>query len=365
MNKVINGEVDIKKNDSKRIYLEVMRIIACFFVLFNHTGTYGFSLFSVVEFNSLKYWIYLFISIFSKFSVPLFFIISGALLLPKENESLKDLWKKRILKIISILVIWSFIYYLYEVFIGNERFNLINFFSKLYYDYWNFSYWYLYCYIAFLISLPFFRAMVNRLENKYFYYMFGIAIVTLAIIPILQYLVCADEYKMIGALNIGWLTTNFVLFPCIGYFLEYRVKINKKSIIAMWITNIITIGISCYMTFYKSKITGINGEDFHNIFVLINCVTIFITIKYIVNKMNLSLDAKKEIISLGSCTLGIYLIHLFFVRKFNFFIKIFVLLRNILQKEMIASFIFCVIMMYVCYIIILILKKVPIIKKIV
>ena len=60
-------------NKEKNIYLEAMRVIAIFFVIFNHTGSNGYTLFSQEPIGSGKFWIYLFISVFCKFSVPLFF----------------------------------------------------------------------------------------------------------------------------------------------------------------------------------------------------------------------------------------------------------------------------------------------------
>lgn len=66
---------------SKRLDIELMRIVATFFVIFNHTGDKGFFLFSLYDAHSIQYWIYLFISVFCKFSVPLFFMIAGSLLL--------------------------------------------------------------------------------------------------------------------------------------------------------------------------------------------------------------------------------------------------------------------------------------------
>lgn len=364
MNKEINVEMEVVKKE-KYIYLEVMRIIACFFVLFNHTGTWGYSLFSMVEFNSLRYWIYLFISVFCKFSVPLFLAISGALLLIKE-ETLKDIWKKRILRIVLILIIWSFGYYVYEVFIGNENFNILDFFSRLYYGYWNFSYWYLYCYIGFLITLPFLRKLVNNLENMYFYYMFGLAIVLLGIIPILQFLICKDKYLLNNSIDIYWLTFNSVLYPCLGYFLEYRAKITKKSIVVMWIINIITICISCFMCYYNANISNkIFNENFNNSFVLINTATLFITIKYYMQKRKISDCCKKEIFSLGRATFGIYLIHIFFMKKSKFFVEVFWVLRKCIKFEMLTAIIFSIIIMCVSYIVILLMKKIPIIKKII
>ena len=93
-----------------------MRIFACFFVIFNHTGDRGVFLFSLYDANTLQFWLYMLVSVFCKFSVPLFFMIFGALMLQREPESLKKLWVRRILRMMLILLIWSFFYYLVEVF---------------------------------------------------------------------------------------------------------------------------------------------------------------------------------------------------------------------------------------------------------
>lgn len=62
-------------------YIEFLRVVACFFVIFNHTSIKGFFLFATADPGSLKFWLYLFISVFCKLSVPLFFAISGTLML--------------------------------------------------------------------------------------------------------------------------------------------------------------------------------------------------------------------------------------------------------------------------------------------
>ena len=100
----------------KLIYLEIMRIIAAFFVIFNHTGAIGggFELFIDQPLGSLRYWLYLLISICCKFAVPIFFMISGALLLAR-NEPIKVVLKKRLLPICIALLVFSFGYYLGEL----------------------------------------------------------------------------------------------------------------------------------------------------------------------------------------------------------------------------------------------------------
>ena len=46
-------------------------------------------------------------------------------------------------------------------------------------------------------------------------------------------------------------------------------------------------------------------------FVLINCITVFVTCQYLNDKSQLLSKISKQIISLGGCTFGIYLTHIY------------------------------------------------------
>ena len=73
--KVVENNVATK---GKKIYIEVLRCIAIFFVIFNHTEEYGFDLYKETA-ETWPYIIYLTISILCKAAVPIFFMISGGL----------------------------------------------------------------------------------------------------------------------------------------------------------------------------------------------------------------------------------------------------------------------------------------------
>lgn len=85
------------------VYLDAMRIIAIFFVLFNHSSEY--SLYQTS--GGPEQWIYMFIAIVTRINVPLFLMISGTLLLDKE-ESYKLLLGKRVLRFSLVIVLFEF-----------------------------------------------------------------------------------------------------------------------------------------------------------------------------------------------------------------------------------------------------------------
>ena len=242
-------------NKEKNIYLEAMRVIAIFFVIFNHTGSNGYTLFSQEPIGSCKFWVYIFISVFCKFSVPLFFAISGALMLEKQYDH-KKLFE-RIMRIFIVLFIFSFAYYIKRINTNGDPFSFEKFITTFYsHGLWG-HLWYLYLYIAYLMGLPFLQALVKSLETKYYYYMIVLALVFRGIIPTIENLFWDRSYTLIGEIKVSWLLSYIVLYPCIGYFLKNKFEITKNKLIFIWIINILGILTSCYLTYCKGISEGI------------------------------------------------------------------------------------------------------------
>lgn len=370
----MNKSIVVKKDKPKLVYLEFMRIIAIFLVIFNHTEDNGFFLFSKYTVESWKFWIYLFMSIFCKVAVPVFLAISGAIMLEKEEEPLSVIWKKRIFRIFIVLLFFSFIYYIFDTFKYNLFFN-IHFFFRLFFRMFfqktvQFHLWYLYVYIAYLMSLPFLRLLVKNMKNKHFYYMIGITIFFEVFIPILEYLLWKGNNGINSNFKPSWLTASILIYPCIGYFLQNKIKIKdiKKNIPILWIINITTIIIASCMTCHKWKITGILSEelsqDFHSIPNVINLICVFVTTKYIFENIKILKVIENIIISVGSCTFGIYLIHIL-IKKLTLTNYIFVSLTKLKINDMLISFIFCAYIIISSYIIIYLIKKIPFFKKLI
>ena len=84
----------------KRLDFEVLRLIAIFGVVFNHSQERGFELYMVQNVSPVNYCASLLLGILCKISVPLFFMVSGGLLLHRE-EPLSAVLKKLSAPIIS------------------------------------------------------------------------------------------------------------------------------------------------------------------------------------------------------------------------------------------------------------------------
>lgn len=362
----------LTEKKTKTVYLEAIRIVAIYLVIFNHTEENGFFLFSYCDADGVLFWGYLVLSVFCVCAVPLFLAVSGALMLNKDEESLTILWRKRISKYVGILCICFLCSYLIDSFVFKEPINWTQLFVSLYAGrfeggyFWDWHLWYLYAYISYLICLPFLRTLVQNLKTKYFYYWIGITLFFSTLLPALEYLASQGKITLYGDLKPGWLLGRVILYPAIGYFLECRATLDKEkgNLLWLWFLNGAGIAATCCMVYYEGKMNGVYSETFHSLFTLLNCIAIYVTIKYIFTHFRIPQWLEKGILSVGECTFGIYLIHVIVLYSAP--------MKKLLEfmtkhgiNSMVAGIVQCMAVMAVCYGITRILLKIPYIKKLV
>lgn len=355
---------------SKLIHIELLRIIAALLVIFNHTGPNGYFLFSFYPFATMPYFIYMAFTVISKIDVPIFLMLTGALLLKKDMEPKKI--AQKIGRMLIVLLIFTAVFYIrLHILKYSDTFTVPDFFVRLYKGDIIIPYWYVYAYISFLLAFPFLRAMVKSLPEKAYKYLIGLAIVFMGIIPFMEYRLSAGTVTLNQYGKIGWLFTNIVIFPLIGYYLENVVdisKVNKKHLLISCLVSLLGILISCYMTYYKHRITGICTEvetqDFLDLFTVPICISVFLLIKCWCNKVTFPNWISKVILSIGSCSFGIYLLHMAVIEsKFisNLLVK---LTEGLGFNCMISIWLLCILTMLICYAITFVLKLIPGLKKI-
>ncbi len=115
-----------------------------------------------------------------------------------------------------ILLFFSLFYYLHYIFRFYHKFDLKKLLTLTYQEGMEYHLWFLYMYLAFLVSLPFLRAMVKNLENKYFIYLFLIALIMGSVLPVTEYLLFHGSLTLNSNARVGWLTNYEIFYPCLG-----------------------------------------------------------------------------------------------------------------------------------------------------
>jgi len=339
--------------NNKKTYLEVARVLAIFCVLFDHTGPRGSGLFTYTS-NPLNIYASLLLAIFCKIGVPLFLMISGSLLLGKQ-ESIKNLFQKRICRVAIVLLLFSFIRYLYECYIIKAySFSLLNFVRDFLQDNIFLPYWYLYTYIGILLLLPLLRCAIQNIKKEHNIYFFIITLIFSTIVPIINY-----NLHISFAINMH--LEMVVLYFISGYLAEQLYNDDCKHRVALFSLSMILIPL-IYM-FLLSVFKGTYREENGSAFVveLLYPVTlgIFMLLKTI-NWERLS-TISKFFLFCGEMVFGLYLIEDYLRNVFAF---IYDFLCPLISP-MAACLVWLMVVFIVGIAIVWLIKHIPIIGKLI
>lgn len=97
--------------DQRIIFLDYLRVIACFMVIMVHSCEFFFIDGDSIGIRSVSdgFWVSV-VDSFFRSSVPLFVMASSYLLLPLKGNNTKDFFKRRFLRVVIPFIVWSLLY---------------------------------------------------------------------------------------------------------------------------------------------------------------------------------------------------------------------------------------------------------------
>ncbi|MCM1049804.1 MAG: acyltransferase family protein [Clostridiales bacterium] len=339
------------------VYLEIIRIIAIFGVLFNHTNQYGFFMFPTAE-DKVGYFVSMVLSVLCKMSVPLFFMISGYLLLGR-TESFAQVIKKRVVRYSVVVISASTFTYVLTTIHNAGDFSLREL-AKIVYrgDYG--TYWFLYAYLGLMFMLPFLRGVAGVVSKTTVYYLLILKLLFTGVLPIAIFI--SLGYFMETAVSITILEDSLFYFIIGFYFGTAENFYESKRKRTVWLAaSFACMIISCYMIYYEYRVSGSYSESFMNNFMPVFAITLFGMVRYYTEHMELSQKIERIILFIGDKTLGIYLlepiIKVYFVGVWKYYIGSF--------YPLIASFLWCLTAFAAGLVITWALKLIPGVKRII
>ena len=336
------------------VYLDALRIIAIMCVIFNHSGANGYFLYTTTESVPIQI-ISIFISSFCKIGVLLFFMISGALLLTKD-ESLKDIYVKRVLRYLIILFVFCFLRYIYHVHRGEITFYWKDLIRKITTGQIYTPYWFIYSYIGFLACLPFYRKLVKVLTYNDYIYM------------IVLYAVAGGIFGVLARTFLGQIVISFpfvgdmLVYPLFGYFIAHEIPKEKqtlKSVILSCIVALIGLSLNVCVTQYDHIIFGDWTEAGLLLFTIFSAIAVFYAVKYFFEHVNVPVFFEKLLCLLGGCSFGVYLLEGYVKDYFGFIQKY----LRLFLPGLVAAICYLVCIFLIGSAITFIMKKIPLIRK--
>jgi surface polysaccharide O-acyltransferase-like enzyme len=347
----IEGFFMIGKVREQIIYMDFLRVFAAFAVIVLHAAAPLLK--KMAEGEMIQFMHGNIIDSATRWCVPIFFMISGALLLNSKREfDLTFFLKKRFDKILIPFLVFSVIYF----YINNKGFDITQFILKFANNAIAGHLWFFYAMIAVYLFSPVLILFVKHSSQRINLFVLLVWFFFCSLFPFLNGLIPLLKINFFGPFGIylGYFLLGYVLFTK---------DFSRVERLLIYVLGVLSYFITFYGTYYY---THEQGGTFFPIFytynspnVLLMSIAIFVFFKY---NCNFKMKNTKVLTKISSLTFGVYLIHPYFLgismrnTHFNFLYNDHLLITIPLIGM--TVFIICLILSYIISII-------PIIKKVI
>lgn len=353
----------------KKLHIEFLRALCIFLVMFTHTADEGFSLYLARQ-DSLWFPLYLAVPFWVKTAVPIFFMISGALLLGRD-ESISDIFRKRISRFVQIILVFSLINYIWFYALPEHHVSVRRFLTITYAGNMATAYYFLYIYIAFLLMLPLWRVMVRHMTEKLFLYLISLNLFFVGFVPVFSFLLFKGTAEMNGFLNPLLAISEPSFYFIIGYWIEHvlpRDRLTKRNLTRLGIAALCGTAVAAVMTWYHGYTAGALtvevSQRFYDSFLFLNTAFLYCLCRRWFAQHTVSARAEKCILFLGNMAFGVMLFEEI-TRALTHFLMARVFLRIAPDLPFTAAVLWIIIAFTLGLLITYILKKIPYFKKLI
>lgn len=263
----------IDKRD-RILWLDVARVLAILFVSFNHAINRTFDNYhnTMTDFQMLSLPLMVFkttITVLSKLGVPLFLMITGALILHKRFESHEDVkyfYKHNLLRLFITTELWFVVIYLYKCLDAESILRLqglwpavkalvqtICFINPVSFD----SMWYLPMILCVYLVLPFFALSIRKVGMNSLLLPMAVVVCSGMLIPNINM-----TRKLMGftdelVFSLNWVNvfSFYVVFVLIGYAVSEGMLSGIKKT-AVWATATVSFAACCFYQYWAYSQPG-------------------------------------------------------------------------------------------------------------
>ena len=233
-------------------------------------------------------------------AVPCFLMVTGALLLdPEKKITLQKLFGKYIRRMVTALIVFTLIFTFIRHDASNGTGLMHEFFDGLLFNHCMAYLWYLYLMIALYLTMPVWKAVTERFNDRQILIMLLIALAAVSLLPLAGYLdVAAASY-----------IPTWLVYPCylfIGYLIK-RHQPDPRLAAAVFAVCTASLGLITYMAaptdLDPSGLSGYNSP-----IVVLQSAAVYAMM------LGIRREASSLSVSIDRCSFGIYLIHMLFFR---------------------------------------------------
>ena len=290
---------------SRYNYIDILRVFSIFLVIVLHAlGDYFYK---ESSFGSSLWWCLGFTNEFCRTGVPLFFMISGFLLLKEDIPDIKEFYKKRFTKICIPLACYNVFYYVMRS-ISDGELDIWRFVTETIDSGCAYHLWFMYTLMFLYLMIPFAKKVIDKCSAKTLVGIFVFAIFQTTIKPFIN--TVSNGYVYIYLNQDG--ICGYFGYVILGYILgTYDVpKWLKRLIYALAVVSFVAFPVvSMYWAADEGTISLFNGGYSLNHY--IEAAALFILFQ---ERINIKI---KFISALSVLVMDAYFIHVFILEKFK------------------------------------------------
>ena len=302
------------QTQNRVFYLDVLRVIACLCVIMIHAG----GSFVVENIGSADFWVGNFLDSLSRICIPLFVMISGALMLDEGYRYSAKKIRGHIVKMLIFFAFWSTLYCVwYEVIQPLRHSTPISA--------WGivkalvtgpYHFWFVYMIIGLYLIVPLLRLWVKKENIRYVRYFLILSAIFCLIIP--QIIGIGKNYsdvfltvdRVIKDFHLDYIA-GYTMYYVLGWYLN-NVEIRHSKLI--YILGVLGFAATFSGTYFFGSLFGKEDLMYDNLYftVALQGVAVFALFK---NLLGGKQKNSRVIRTVSKCSLGIYAVHIFILEN--------------------------------------------------
>jgi surface polysaccharide O-acyltransferase-like enzyme len=276
-------------------YLNFLRALAIFFVVWLHANAHFLNY--LASLNGFNQFLLIFFDSIGRFCVPMFFLISGALLLNKKENFLK-FFQKRLKKIFFPFIFWCIFYFFWSQ-------KSLDFNPKIFLSFFHLPYyhlWFIHATVIVYFLVPFLRQI---LKIKFKFQL--ILLLFFSFITLVYFYYFPDSKKISASFF-------YSIYFLWGYYLS-RLKINRKKSLIMVFLLVLILIFQVVLFYFNFNHTGSIENyyrEYFSFFVFCTSLIVFLLVKFYLSGFKfLNSKFTNAINYFSKISFSIYFLHIF------------------------------------------------------
>ena len=311
-------------NKSRNASLDIVRVLAIIMVIVVHGVETVWSIHpgAMKNLPTIEGITVLALHVFGRLGVPLFLFLTGYLMLGYKysQKNVIVFYKKRVVRLLIILFIWSVIYYLYDTLFLERPFKIPDLIRQILFisnDPLAPHLWYMPVIISLYLFIPFVSNVLLTIDKKVLKILMSIAIFYLFFVPTCSMVAQAfHSAPLINNLELHYMGGICGVMMVMGYLIKRYQDLIINKLKTSWLVLVLIISFIIstavyYLTLCVKQYDKLLWYD--SIFILLGASCLFMLL------LKLFRDNKnhKVLTKMSTMTFGCYLVHYVFVYTFK------------------------------------------------